>query len=38
VAEAVAEYEKAADLYRGDYPTEDLYEEWTVIEPERLPD
>ncbi len=36
VAEAVAEYEKAADLYRGDYLTEDLYKEWTVIERERL--
>ncbi len=38
MAEAVAEYEKAADLYRGDYLTEELYEEWTVIERERLLD
>jgi hypothetical protein len=36
VAEAVAEYEKAADLYRGDYLSEDLYKEWTVIERECL--
>ena len=36
VAEAVAEYEKAANLYRGDYLSEDLYEEWTMIERERL--
>jgi DNA-binding SARP family transcriptional activator len=36
VKEAVAEYEKAADLYRGDYLIEDLYEEWTAIERERL--
>ena len=34
--EAVAEYEKAAELYRGDYLTEDLYEEWTMTERERL--
>jgi DNA-binding SARP family transcriptional activator len=38
VPEAVSEYEKAADLYRGDYLTEDLYEEWTMIERERLLD
>ncbi len=38
VPEAVAEYEKAAGLYRGDYLIEDLYEEWTTIERERLVD
>ena len=36
VAEAVVEYEKAADLYRGDYLIENLYEEWTIVERERL--
>ena len=36
--EAVSEYEKAAELYRGDYLTEDLYEEGTMIERERLLD
>ena len=34
--EAIPEYEKAAKLYRGDYMIEDLYEEWTMIERERL--
>ena len=38
VPEAVAEYEKAAELYRGDYLIEDLYEGWTMIERQRLVD
>jgi DNA-binding SARP family transcriptional activator len=33
---AVAEYESAVELYRGDYLSEDLYEEWTMIERQRL--
>jgi LuxR family transcriptional regulator, maltose regulon positive regulatory protein len=36
IPEAVVEYEKAADLYRGEYLIEDLYEEWTMIEREKL--
>jgi len=38
VPEAVAEYEKAAELYRDDYLMEDLYEDWTMVERERLLD
>lgn len=38
IPEAVAEYEKAVKLYRDDYLIEDLYEEWTMIERERLID
>lgn len=34
--EAVREYEKAIALYRDDYLVEDLYEDWTMIERERL--
>src|SRR5215207_1762074 len=36
VSMAVEEYERAVDLYRGDYLAEDLYEEWTMIERQRL--
>jgi two-component SAPR family response regulator len=35
-AEAMANYEAAISLYRGDYLFEDLYEDWTMIERERL--
>lgn len=38
LSEAVAEYEKAVELYRGDYLIEDLYEDWTAIERGRLSD
>jgi DNA-binding SARP family transcriptional activator len=36
--EAAAEYERAIELYRGDYLVEDLYEDWTMVERERLID
>lgn len=36
ISEADAEYEAAVGLYRGDYLAEDLYEDWTQIERERL--
>jgi DNA-binding SARP family transcriptional activator len=35
-AEAAVEYEKGAELYRGEYLVEDLYEDWTMVERERL--
>ena len=34
--EEAAEYEEAVALYSGDYLAEDLYEDWTMIERERL--
>src|SRR5215203_7471463 len=34
--EAAIEYEKAVALYRGDYLVEGLYEDWTMVERERL--
>ena len=34
--EAAAEYEAAVELYGGDYLVEDLYEDWTMVERERL--
>ena len=37
-SEAAAEYEAAVELYRDDYMIEDLYEDWTLIERERLAD
>ena len=34
--QAAAEYEGAIALYRDDYLVEDLYEDWTMVERERL--
>jgi DNA-binding SARP family transcriptional activator len=36
VSEAVAEYSEAIALYEGEFLSEDLYEEWTLIERQRL--
>jgi two-component SAPR family response regulator len=36
MAQAASEYERAISLYRGDYLVEDLYEDWTMVERERL--
>lgn len=37
-SEAAREYEAAVELYRGDYLPEDLYEDWTMVERQRLID
>ncbi|HSL00258.1 MAG TPA: BTAD domain-containing putative transcriptional regulator [Rubrobacteraceae bacterium] len=34
--QAASEYERAIELYEGDYLVEDLYEDWTMVERERL--
>jgi LuxR family transcriptional regulator, maltose regulon positive regulatory protein len=34
--EGAAEYERAVELYRGEYLLDDLYEDWTMVERERL--
>ena len=36
VHEAAIEYEAAVRLYRGDYLEEELYEDWTMVQRERL--
>ena len=36
IEEANEEYERAVAQYRGDYLLEDLYEDWTMVERERL--
>jgi|SRR5215217_2000079 len=35
-SEAIAEYDEAVALYKGEFLSEDLYEEWTLIERQRL--
>ena len=36
IEEAIREYEEAVGFYRDDYLVQDLYEDWTMIERERL--
>ena len=36
MSHAAAHYERAISLYRGEYLVEDLYEDWTMVERERL--
>jgi LuxR family transcriptional regulator, maltose regulon positive regulatory protein len=36
VEQAASHYERAISLYRGEYLLEDLYEDWTMVERERL--
>ncbi len=36
IDQAASHYERAIELYRGEYLLEDLYEDWTMVERERL--
>jgi DNA-binding SARP family transcriptional activator len=36
IEQAATHYERAIALYRGEYLVEDLYEDWTMVERERL--